>query len=52
MSAPNEITAPGFKQGFVPVNDSLKLCYYSNHEAIGVSSGKPLLLLLHGWPQS
>ena len=54
MSSANEITAPGFAQSFVRVNDDCKLCYYANVEASKLSStdGKPILLLLHGWPQS
>ena len=48
----NEIDAAPFKQGFVTVEYGVKLCYYTNFDKVSLSSNKPVLLLLHGYPQS
>ena len=50
--APNEIDVTHAQQGFAAVDNGIKLCYYTNFHSISPSNTKPILLLLHGYPQS
>ena len=53
--AANELTTADFKQHFGTSGHSIKLCYYTNYHAVGGKAegeGKPILLLLHGYPES
>ena len=51
MSAANEFAAePAFEQAFAST-EKIKLCYYTNmHDVLPES--KPILVLMHGYPQS
>ena len=53
--AKNELTTADFKQHFSKSGDAIQLCYYTNYQAVGQKAeeqGKPILLLLHGYPES